>query len=218
MGRGEAGSGGVVQVGNAIQHGLGAVFIPRAIQRDVTPSRQCSLGAQRRRAGQSMHRKVIGHQHSVKANPVADDPLDDTRRQRGRMVRVQMRIDDMGRHQPGQRHIGAKRRDVVRQIIGAHHRQGQMRIRQGAAMARRMLAHRLHPGRKQTGGNRPRQSRHHMRICAIAAITHHAMRSGQAQVQHRGADDIKPGLGAVAANQRAGQPRRTQTGRRVGCK
>ena len=69
-------------------------------------------------------------------------------------ARVPGGIDDVRRHGPGQVGIQGKRQQIGLESVRLHERQREMAVHPGAAVARRMLAHRLHAGGQQPGRER----------------------------------------------------------------
>ena len=119
-----------------------------AIQRHVAAGRQRLPRQIGGRAGQRLHRQIVGHQNSFKADPAADDRLDHGRGQCRRQRGIPGRIDDVRRHGPGQVGVQGERQQIGIQIVGLDARQRQMAVHPRAAMPGRMLADRLHARRR----------------------------------------------------------------------
>ena len=167
----------------------------------------------RRRAGQRLHRQVVGHQNSFEADPAADDPPDHGRRQRRRQRGVPARIEDVRRHRPGQVGVQGERQQVGVEVgspppaaarDGCRPGRGHDRARACRPAARRPPAG-PRPGRGRAG--RPRRDRRRRRGRRSRSCAPGMRRSST------GAQTTsKPALGAVEADQRAGQPGGTQAG------
>ncbi len=181
-----------------------------AVECDVAARRQRLARQIGRRAGQRLHRQIVGHQNSLKADPAADDRLDHRRRQCRRQGGVPGGIDDVRRHGPGQVGVQGERQQIGIQVVRLDPRQRQMAVDARAAMAGRVLPDRLNAGGEQPRCQRAPQRRHLSRLPGQGPIADDRVRTGYGKVEHRRGNHIETGRGAIQADQGAGQPRRAQ--------
>ena len=106
-----------------------------------------------------------------------DDPLDDERGQGRGQRRIERRVDDVRRHHPGQIGVARERQQVGVEMVRLDGRQRQMAVDAGAAMARRVLADRLHAGGEQPVGEGAAEAGDHGGILGEGAVADDVVRA-----------------------------------------
>src|ERR1019366_980222 len=106
-----------------------------AIKREIAARRQGLDGEVGGLSGERLHRQVVGDQHTLEADPLTNDALDDERRESRGQGRVECRVDDVSSHHPRQIRVARERQEVGVEMVRLHRREGQMAEDRGAAVA-----------------------------------------------------------------------------------
>ena len=157
-----------------------------------------------------LHHQRVGDHHAVVADAVPQDAGQDLARQRGRVLGIELRVDDVRRHHGRRRLLtrgqGAEGQQLQRLQLGqalVHRRQGVVRIDMGVAMAREMLDAAGHPLAQRAAHPGPGHARHQGRVLAEAALADDRVGRVVVDVQHRREVPVDAQVTQAARHRRA---------------
>ena len=177
-----------------------------------------SQPAAMRRAGQgaglarsAFMQRSSTDQHAVEADRAADHLADDRAARASRAGRRPAPRRRYGRSSPRRRcparAAKGAQSSASSSLVPATRGRSRWLSTSGAAMAGNMLHHRDAAGQLQAFGPGAAEPGDLFRPVAEGAVADDVMRAGQAQVQHRGADDVEAGLRGTSAHAAPHWPR-----------